>query len=281
MPNGESNEKQCLIDEAIYLRGRNIKVRFSSGETFVLNMTKVSTTGYYPGHPPSLTDMEKFRKVEVSPHKGHLGWPEGYFRWVEGSITPIFFGADDLFFWGSRFSEHVPFDPTVLYFLRAFAVGRKLTAETLDRLKGENAPKSFISRLSRFTNEICPTPKYFLSLINQQTKSSKGTNYMGLLEEHLAYVDNFKDITFLFAHSAQLPSSFYHEPIYVLFKRDSLMYEVHGEIIDSCDALVTNEWEPVETTRQELINGIESRTIGWIEGQDFFASDLLNIVKQL
>ena len=104
---------------------------------------------------------------------------------------------------------------------------------------------------------------------------------MGLLEEHPAYVDNFKDITFLFAHSAQLPSFFYQEPIYVLFKKDSLLYEVHGEIIDSCDALVTNEWEPVETTRQELINGIESRTIGWIEGQDFFASDLLNIFKQL
>ncbi|MCF8129407.1 MAG: hypothetical protein K9N10_12905 [Deltaproteobacteria bacterium] len=275
------NETQPIIKNAEYVHDRKIRVTFDSGEMFVLDMQKVSTVGYYPNYPPSLTEMDKFNKVEVSHHRGHIGWPEGYVRGAEGRLLPIYFDANELFFWGSHFSEDIPFDPTVVDFLETFAIGRKLTQETLDHLKADHAPETFVMQLSRLLNEVHPRPEYFLGRIGWQTQSSKRANYMELLEKHLEYVDNFKGVTFLFAHSTQLPSNFYEEVIYVLFRRDGVLYEVCGDIIDSCDPVFTNVWNPVETARQSLLEGIEARTIGWIEGRDIFASELLKIVNGL
>jgi hypothetical protein len=275
------NETQRLIESAEYMHDRKIRVSFDTGETFVLDMRKVSTVGYYPGYPPSLTDMDKFKKVEVSPNRGHIGWPEGYFRWADGSLSPIFFDANELFFWGSHFSQDIPFDSTVVDFLKTFAVGRKLTQETLDHLKADHAPETFVMQLSRLVDEVHPRPEYFLGRIGWQTQSSKRANYLELLEKHLEYVDNFKDLTFLFAHSIQLPSNLYEEIIYVLFRSDGLLYEVHGDIVDSCDPVFTNEWNPVKTTRSSLLEGIRNQAIGWIEGRDVFASDLFKIVDRL
>ena len=104
---------------------------------------------------------------------------------------------------------------------------------------------------------------------------------MGLLEQHLEYVDNFKNIKFLFAHSAQLPSFFYDEPIYILFVEKGQIYEVCGSIIDSCDPVMTNDWNPVKTNRETLMDGINLKSIGWIEGENFFAGNLLKVIKKI
>lgn len=63
------------IENATYRHDRKIEVAFGGGETFIIDMAKVSTQGYYPEHPPSLRDMAKFKNVEVSPQKDLLaGW---------------------------------------------------------------------------------------------------------------------------------------------------------------------------------------------------------------